>query len=578
MAARIVIKIKDEFFLQKETFEAPPPGRIIVSKDFFAPFNLNRLGLLYPSIVSAGNILESKTIFTNLLTSLNLIAPGAKLESLFSVTEATYSVNLMQMAKDRSAHIGENLLNYYFVEVDKSRVADILKVLNSNPKSGIDYAYLRAELADFNDSGSVAETPIDLSEVAFAPHKFTAMKNAKADNFILPTIDSKLLEGQNLEKVKQAESMTQTQSKVSNFSPTSKGASMPPPPPLPLILQNLFINCGIADITPPIPNVTVVDVEQGWSTAILSTLNIGTILGGKFNYSLNTKKRKHGTNTLNVLFRSESPDVLSTYNGLCSKAKKQIASVWFTNPSSPTVPPLYDSREAALASVLGFVYIDPDNITDMKNAIINIGDIVLLELQVKFDNTSNLPVEIEKPMFNVIQAGVKAGFVIIESAGNGGEDGRLIGYDLDSTLLYSSLNASSTKGIKNLNSESTGAIVVGAVSEALPYPKLPITNFGSRIDCFCFGDNSQTSSSLYYNSTSLASAMVAAIAANLQMKAKKSKTDGGTGRPLTITEIKVIFNNYIFISSSKVPNTNINYASNIQTYITSLPTPAVLLP
>ncbi len=561
--ARIVIKIKDEFFLQKETFDTNP-DKIIVAKDFFAPFNLNRLGLLYIPITGVGNIEESKTLFANLLASLNLITSDIKLESLFSVTEAACPVNLMQMAKDRSDHIGENLLNYYFIEVDESRVSDILKKLNSSPKSGIDYAYLRAELSDFNDSSSVSsEVPLDLSDIAVshAPHRldglFVGIKEVNAS----PRIAEK-----RVKEFKQAVPIPQNQSKDSNSATTpSLAATELPPPPLllPPIIDSLFKNCGITNINPPIPNVTVVDVEQGWNTSILTALNISSIFGGGYNY-LSPPKIKHGTNTLNVLFKGESPDNLSTYNGFCPYAVKKIASVWKTPTLAlPDNPPLYDRREASLASVLGHVYVNPENIYNTNNAIVNKGDIVLLELQISSNRINNLPVEIERGMFNLIKAGIKAGFIIIESAGNGGEffpGGR----DLDDPQ-YSTFGA----GIMPLKSNSSGAIMVGAVNTIAPYQKFLTSNFGSRIDCFCFGDKITTgtvSDSVYkYSSTSLASAIVAAMVANLQIMAKKIKK-----RPLDIIEIKNFLNKVPFPLPNKTPNLN-TYIQTFTGYLATLP-------
>ena len=140
--SKIVIKIKDTFFLQNETVIANP-GKLVVDDKFFHDFNFGRVNELYPILKNAGNISESKFVFSNLIAQIATKDVNGKIESLFSVEDNTNVVNLMQMANDRSKDIGENLLNYYFIEVDSASEIRKLQELNelkiSFPNLGIDY-------------------------------------------------------------------------------------------------------------------------------------------------------------------------------------------------------------------------------------------------------------------------------------------------------------------------------------------------------------------------------------------------------------------------------------------------------
>jgi serine protease len=105
------------------------------------------------------------------------------------------------------------------------------------------------------------------------------------------------------------------------------------------------------------------------------------------------------------------------------------------------------------------------------------GDILLLEIQKDY-----YPTEIEPADFDAIRLAVDNGIIVIEAAGNGN-------YNLD--------NVTNEEGKKILNKNSpdfqdSGAIMVGASESSLPHNRASFSNYGSRIDCYAWGENITT--------------------------------------------------------------------------------------
>jgi serine protease len=117
------------------------------------------------------------------------------------------------------------------------------------------------------------------------------------------------------------------------------------------------------------------------------------------------------------------------------------------------------------------------NITDALAAAVaamSTGEILLIELQVNFQ-----PVETFDDWLDVIRLATARGITVVEAAGNGNDD----------------LDAWTTPaGLHRLNRASadfvdSGAILVGASQSALPHNRWQWSNYGSRIDCFAWGEN-----------------------------------------------------------------------------------------
>jgi serine protease len=125
------------------------------------------------------------------------------------------------------------------------------------------------------------------------------------------------------------------------------------------------------------------------------------------------------------------------------------------------------------------------NVNTIPNAIaaaiatLPFGGVLLLEVQINF-----LPAETVQGNFDAIRLATALGVVVVEAAGNGGSD-------LDTFVAG---------GQQVLNRASaafrdSGAIMVGAASSAVPHTRMNFSNFGSRIDCYAWGENVDTSSS-----------------------------------------------------------------------------------
>jgi hypothetical protein len=551
--SKIVIKVKDAFFLQQETV-ITNPGKIVIDGNFFHDFNYGRVNELYPILKNAGNISESKFVFSNLIAQIATKDVNGKIKSLFSVEDNTNVVNLMQMANDRSKTTGENLLNYYFIEVDLTDEMKKLEELNelkiNLPNLGIDYFYLRGTLANFEQE-SASESTDGIFVHDNAPVGIAKRNSKSFVNGFQPMPLAMKSMASTSATVSQSDFVNQNgtfDKPVTNLIPPLANVQ-----PIHTIFNNFFISFGtnLASKDSSKPTIKVVDMEQGWFfDPPIRYPNSGfppsltkPILGGKVNKNA---YKQHGRKTLNILLGKDNPtnnvDDMATLNGLCMGADVQVGSTHY---------PEGEYREAALASVLGYGY---DKTTDViLGSIIkplNLYDIVLLELQVSktYKIASNLasftqnpltgssassyfPVEIEPAMWNVINKGIDAKYIIIEAAGNG---------NINLNTVYES-PFSILKDLSRID-KGTGAIMVGAVDTN----GLPKLNNGDRINYRCFGDDVITSATITttvnkpFNSTSLASAITAALVANFQSMAENTST--GIGRRLTITEIIKVLN------------------------------------
>jgi serine protease len=105
------------------------------------------------------------------------------------------------------------------------------------------------------------------------------------------------------------------------------------------------------------------------------------------------------------------------------------------------------------------------------------GDVLLLELQ-----RGRLPTEIDAADLDAIRLASALGVVVVEAAGNGG-------FDLDA---YVDPDTANTLRRGAAHFRDSGAILVGAARAALPHDRAPFSNFGSRLDCFAWGETVTT--------------------------------------------------------------------------------------
>ena len=195
-----------------------------------------------------------------------------------------------------------------------------------------------------------------------------------------------------------------------------------------------------------------VDLERGWTLnhEDLAAANITVISGLSRDY--------HGHGTA-VLGEVVAVDNTRGGIGIAPHAHARVVSQWRTAST-------YNTAEAILSAV----------------SVMQAGDVLLLEAQTNYAGYANVPVEVEQAVFDAIEFATAQGIVVIEAGGNGA-------VDLDT---FTDVNG---KMILNRNSaefRDSGATLVGAASSAAPHQRLSFSNYGSRIDCFGWGQDIDT--------------------------------------------------------------------------------------
>jgi len=111
------------------------------------------------------------------------------------------------------------------------------------------------------------------------------------------------------------------------------------------------------------------------------------------------------------------------------------------------------------------------------------GDVLLLEAQTTYSTASGyVPVEVEQAVFDAIQYATSQGIIVVEAGANGS-------VDLDT---FQDINGKYILNRSNADFRDSGAIIVGAASSAVPHTRLSFSNYGSRIDCYAWGEDIDT--------------------------------------------------------------------------------------
>jgi len=196
-----------------------------------------------------------------------------------------------------------------------------------------------------------------------------------------------------------------------------------------------------------------VDCERGWTLnhEDLAAAGISVISG------VNTDYTGHGTSVLGEVVAVDNTigDV-----GIAPHASARVVSQW--RPGGT-----YNTAEAILSAV----------------SVMSDGDVLLLEAQTTSSTVSGyVPVEVDQVTFDAIQYATSQGIVVVEAGANGS-------VDLDA------FKDAGGKAILNRNSpdfRDSGAILVGAASSTVPHTRLGFSNYGSRIDCYGWGQSIDT--------------------------------------------------------------------------------------
>jgi subtilase family protein len=200
--------------------------------------------------------------------------------------------------------------------------------------------------------------------------------------------------------------------------------------------------------------VGFVDMEQGWNLnhEDLAAAGISVISG------INNAYRWHGTSVL-----GEVRMVDNTVGGV-GIAPTSVGRVVSQQRSASS----YNTADAILDAAANMAF----------------GDVLLLEAQ-EYDPVGGAylwPVEIVDGTFDAIRLATALGVVVVEAGCNGG-------YDLDA---YTNAAGRRIFDRSSADFRDSGAIMVGAGSSASPHTRLSFSNYGSRIDCYAWGENIDT--------------------------------------------------------------------------------------
>ena len=215
--------------------------------------------------------------------------------------------------------------------------------------------------------------------------------------------------------------------------------------------------------------------------------------------------------------------------GIAPQATARVVSQWRTSSNYNTAAAILSAEQAMSA-----------------------GDVLLLEAQTTYSGTSNLPVEVETAVFDAIRHAVDAGIIVVEAAGNGSQD-------LDA---FVDTNNRHVLDQASADFKDSGAIMVGAASSTVPHTRLGFSNFGSRIDCYGWGENIDTTGDGWqgntttaytasFGGTSGASPIVAGAAVLIQSWRKSTQ-----GAPYAPGALRYRMSNALYNTASGNPATD----------------------
>ncbi|MFE6690632.1 S8 family serine peptidase [Streptomyces sp. NPDC057743] len=171
-----------------------------------------------------------------------------------------------------------------------------------------------------------------------------------------------------------------------------------------------------------------------------------------------------------------------------------------------------------------------------------LGDVLLVEAQlmVPIGGTNFfVPVETDPGCFKAIELATARGVIVVEPAGNGLVNG-IGSANLDD--FVDRFNRHALNRTLPAEFQESRAIMVGAAASASPHSRDPDSNFGSRIDCYAWGDHVVTSgnpstptkpdaywTSPFFGKTSGATAIIAGVC--LLVQNLFTTLNPGTGGP-----------------------------------------------
>ncbi len=277
-------------------------------------------------------------------------------------------------------------------------------------------------------------------------------------------------------------------------------------------------------------NVGFIDIERGWDLVHNDLPQPPIKLLSGENYD----KFGHGTGVLGIILAQDNdtgcvgitPHINVNKVGVISQARPGVGRRDKVFHSTDDQGLLVNNTEEAIMDAID---------------ALAFGDVLLLEIQILSDIVgakSLFPCEVESSIFDVIKLATANGIIVIESAGNGTQD--LDFFKDDSSKFV--LNRNRLADFKD-----SGAIMVGSSKSDVPHSSDGSSNFGSRIDCFAWGENIKTTgnnsstkdSTTGYTSTFSGTSGAAAIIAGavISIQSMKEASDNTRYSPTQMREI-----------------------------------------
>jgi serine protease len=271
-------------------------------------------------------------------------------------------------------------------------------------------------------------------------------------------------------------------------------------------------------------NIRFVDIEQGWIFNH-EDLRVNQLRCTGLNHY---QHEDHGTGVLGIIMMQDN-----TIGGIgiTPKANGYVISQWRPDGA-------FSTADAIMAAI--------DHL--------DFGDILLLEAQT-FDilcTKKIWPVEILDANFQAICLATALGIIVVEPAGNGMNAGNDLG-------AFTNGNAQNIFNRSSAYFKDSGAIVVAAASSKVPHTRINYSNYGSRIDCFAWGENVVTAGlfprssgfstktySVEFCGTSSASAIIAGAAIAVQ-----SITEAKYGFRISPMQMRNILSNEVYGTDSE---------------------------
>lgn len=267
---------------------------------------------------------------------------------------------------------------------------------------------------------------------------------------------------------------------------------------------------GDADASSGALGLQFVDLEQGWTLNHVD-LNIpqGALISG-----FNKDWFGHGTAVLGIV--AAVADNNQGGIGITPRvATKRVVSQWRDNGA-------WSTSEAILDAI----------------NVLNLGDLLLLEAEATRFGRSSMPIEVWDEVYDAIRLGTALGIIIVEAAGNGSHD--LDNFRHPDKGLIFNRNSS--------DFQDSGAIMVGAASSAPSHQRMFFSNFGSRIDCYAWGEKIYTAGDGHrgnlnntyienFGGTSGAAAIIAGAALSLQGYVQDPTNSGNRLTPQQLRNI-----------------------------------------